>query len=58
MFKVLELSQLFVYLGELLRILVPKGGQKKLLSCGLLGGISVQVDTMHLFQDELNTNSN
>ena len=44
---VLELSGLFVCLGEegLLRISVSRG-QKKLLGCGLLGGISAQADTL------------
>ena len=37
--------------GDLLRFSVH-GGQKKLLGCGLLGGISTQVDTM--LSNELN----
>ena len=45
MCKILELSGLFVCLRDLLSFSVL-GGQKKLLGCGLLGGISTQTDTM------------
>ena len=37
----LELSRLFVCLGGLI-----KRDRKKMLGCGLLGGVSTQADTM------------
>ena len=47
MFKVLELSELLVCLGGLVKILSAWGGdRKKLLGCGLLGAISTRADTM------------
>ena len=51
MFKVLELSGLFVCLGGIVKIFSAwGGGQKKLLGCGLLGGggVSTQADTIFL----------
>ena len=48
MCNTLELSGLLAYLGDLLSFPVP-GGQKKLLDCGLLGGISTQADAMDVF---------
>ena len=50
MCKILELSELFVSLGgrgvETCSVFQSLGGQKKLLDCGLLGGVSTQADTM------------
>ena len=50
MFKVLELSGLFVCLEGLVKIFSAWGGHNKLLDCGLLGGITTQVDTMLSFR--------
>ena len=49
MCNTLELSGLLAYFGDLLSFSVP-GGQKKLLGCGLLGGISTQADAMDIFE--------
>ena len=49
MCNTLELSGLLAYFGDLLSFSVP-GGQKKLLGCGFLGGISTQADAMDIFE--------
>ena len=45
--NVLELSELFVCPGGLAKFF-SAWGDKKLLVCGLLGGISTQADTMEV----------
>ena len=52
MFKVLELSGLFVFLGGLAKIFSAWGGQKKLLGCGLLGGELVSRLTLCLLDSK------
>ena len=47
----LELSGLFVWLEGL--SFSVHVGQKKILGCGLLGGISTQADTMDTYKQEI-----
>ena len=48
MCNTLELSVLFICLGDWLSFLVATGGDKKLLDCTLLGEISTQTNTMDI----------
>ena len=49
--NMLELSGLFVWLEGL--SFSVHVGQKKILGCGLLGGISTQADTMDTYKQEI-----
>ena len=48
----MELSEHFACLGDWLSFSVPRWRtEKKMLGCGLLGGIITQADTMVIFQE-------
>ena len=49
MCNTLELSGLFVCLRRLIRFFSAWGDSKKILGCGVLGGISTHADTMSKF---------